>query len=183
MEIIQYSCRVTGNTSILGEIWSSLSLNQMTYTIGHQCQVLPLSKIRRGLTQNMHLCAVNYIVARRPVARQRPRNKHMYGSRYWVTASQTNMFPRQQLNYKNEERCFLCGACRGVISRTSLESDPKITALARTRRICKRLTRPLVRESAPHQQTRNCLTVIKKMIVSPRWVLYSEIDWTTDRRS
>jgi hypothetical protein len=26
---------------------------------------------------------------------------------------------------------------------------------------CKRQTRPLVREGAPYQQTRNCLTVIK----------------------
>jgi hypothetical protein len=37
-------------------------------------------------------------------------------------------------------------------------------------------------ESAPHQQTRNCLTVNKDLVVSPRWVLYSKIDWTTDRR-
>jgi hypothetical protein len=36
-----------------------------------------------------------------------------------------------------------------------------MTALARTRSNFKRQTRPLVREGAPHQQTRNCLTVIK----------------------
>jgi hypothetical protein len=35
------------------------------------------------------------------------------------------------------------------------------TALARISSNCKRQTRPLVRESAPHQQTSNCLTVIK----------------------
>jgi hypothetical protein len=34
-----------------------------------------------------------------------------------------------------------------------------MTALAGPRSNCKRQTRPLVRESAPHQQTRNCLTV------------------------
>jgi hypothetical protein len=32
-------------------------------------------------------------------------------------ASQTN----QQLDYNNEERCFLCGLCRDVIRRTSWE--------------------------------------------------------------
>jgi hypothetical protein len=32
-----------------------------------------------------------------------------------------NMFQRQQLNYKKEERCFLCGPCRGIVSGTSLE--------------------------------------------------------------
>jgi hypothetical protein len=39
--------------------------------------------------------------------------------------------------------------------------DPKMTALPRASNNCKRQTRPLVRESAPLQQTRNCLTVIK----------------------
>jgi hypothetical protein len=33
--------------------------------------------------------------------------------------------------------------------------------LARASSNCKQQTRPLVRESAPHQQTRNCLRVIK----------------------
>jgi hypothetical protein len=41
------------------------------------------------------------------------------------------------------------------------DSDPRMTALVRASSICKRQTHPLVRESAPHQQTRNCLTVIK----------------------
>jgi hypothetical protein len=35
-----------------------------------------------------------------------------------------------------------------------------MTALERASSNCKRQTGPLVRESAPHQQTRNCLTVI-----------------------
>jgi hypothetical protein len=48
-----------------------------------------------------------------------------------------------------------------IYSRVPGESEPKRTALARTRRNCKRRTGPLVRESAPHEQTRNCLTVIR----------------------
>jgi hypothetical protein len=48
-----------------------------------------------------------------------------------------------------------------IWSRVPRDSDPIMTALARTRSSFKRQTRSLVRESAPHQQTRNCLTVIK----------------------
>jgi hypothetical protein len=40
-------------------------------------------------------------------------------------------------------------------------SDPRMTALARSSSNCKQQTCPLVREGAPHQQTRNCLTEIK----------------------
>jgi hypothetical protein len=36
-----------------------------------------------------------------------------------------------------------------------------MTALARASIYCRRQTRPFVRESAPHQETRNCLTVLK----------------------
>jgi hypothetical protein len=60
------------------------------------------------------------IVECRPVAEQRLRDKQIYKSRYSVTASQTNMFLLQQLNY-NSDRCFLCGPCRDIISRTSWE--------------------------------------------------------------
>jgi hypothetical protein len=49
---------------------------------------------------------------------------------------------------------------RKIRSRVTRDSDPKMTALAKTSN-CKRQTRPLVRDSAPHRQTRNCLTVIK----------------------
>jgi hypothetical protein len=41
------------------------------------------------------------------------------------------------------------------------DSDPRMTALARASSNYKRQTCPLVRESAPHQQTRNSLTVKK----------------------
>jgi hypothetical protein len=48
-----------------------------------------------------------------------------------------------------------------IWSRVPRDSDPKMTALARPSSNCKRQPRPLVRESAPHQQTRTCLKVIK----------------------
>jgi hypothetical protein len=48
-----------------------------------------------------------------------------------------------------------------IWSWVSEDSDQRMTALARTSSSCKWQTHPLVREEAPHQQTRNCLTVIK----------------------
>jgi hypothetical protein len=48
-----------------------------------------------------------------------------------------------------------------IRSRVPRDSDPRMTALARASSNCKRQIRPLVRESAPHQQTRNCPTAIK----------------------
>jgi hypothetical protein len=48
-----------------------------------------------------------------------------------------------------------------IWSRIPRESDQKMTTLAKTRSTCKRQTHPLVRDSAPHQQTCNCLTEIK----------------------
>jgi hypothetical protein len=68
-------------------------------------------------------------------------------------------------------------------SRVPRDTDPKMTVLARASNSCKRQTRPLVRESAPHQQTRNWPDSNKNLIVSPRWVLYSKTHWPTDRRS
>jgi hypothetical protein len=48
-----------------------------------------------------------------------------------------------------------------IWSRVPRDSDHRTTVLSRTSNNCKRQTRRLVRESAPHQQNRNCLTVIK----------------------
>jgi hypothetical protein len=48
-----------------------------------------------------------------------------------------------------------------IWSRVPRDSDPRMTALARSSSNCKRQTRSLVRESAPHQQACNCLTVRK----------------------
>jgi hypothetical protein len=64
-----------------------------------------------------------------------------------------------------------------IWSRVPRDSDPRMTPLARPSSNCKRQTRTVIREGAPHQQTRSCLTV------SSRWVLYSKTDWKTDRRS
>jgi hypothetical protein len=70
-----------------------------------------------------------------------------------------------------------------IWSRVPRDSNPRMTALARTSSNCKRQTLRHVRGGAPHQQTRNCLTVIKNLVVSPRWVLYSKTDWPTDQFS
>jgi hypothetical protein len=48
-----------------------------------------------------------------------------------------------------------------IWSRVPWDSDPRMIALARASSSCKRQTRPLIRQRAPHQQTRNCLKVIK----------------------
>jgi hypothetical protein len=42
-----------------------------------------------------------------------------------------------------------------------------MTALGRISSSCKQQTRPLIREGAPHQQTRNYLTVIKIWSLAP----------------
>jgi hypothetical protein len=42
-----------------------------------------------------------------------------------------------------------------------------MTALARPSSNCKRETRPLVREGAPHQQALNCVTVIQIWSLTP----------------
>jgi hypothetical protein len=48
-----------------------------------------------------------------------------------------------------------------IWSRDPTELGPRMTALARTSSNFKQLTRPLFRDSAPYQQTRNSLAVIK----------------------
>jgi hypothetical protein len=63
---------------------------------------------------------LDYTMACRPAVGQQPRDNKKYNDRYWVTASQTSMFTRQQLSY-NEKRCFLCSPCWDVIIRTVRE--------------------------------------------------------------
>jgi hypothetical protein len=60
-----------------------------------------------------------------------------------------------------------------ILSWVPRDSDPRMTALARSSSNCKRQTRPLVRKGAPHQQTRNCLRVTKIWSWNPRWGLTS----------
>jgi hypothetical protein len=50
------------------------------------------------------------------------------------------------------------------------DSDPRMTALARTNSNYKQQAHPLGRESAPYQQTRNCLTN-KNVVLGAGWVL------------
>jgi hypothetical protein len=50
--------------------------------------------------------------------------------------------------------------------------------------IKKRQTRPLVRESAPQEQDRNCHTSDKYLVMGPRWgSTPRHTDWLTDRQS
>jgi hypothetical protein len=58
-----------------------------------------------------------------------------------------------------------------------------MTALARAGNICKRQTRPLVREGASYQQTPQLSDSNKNLVLGPRWVLHSKTDRPTDRRS
>jgi hypothetical protein len=67
--------------------------------------------------------------------------------------------------------------------RSQRDLDPRKIALTRTSSTYKRQTRPLVRESAPQEQDRNCHTSNKDLVVSSKWVLYSKTDWPADRRS
>jgi hypothetical protein len=66
-----------------------------------------------------------------------------------------------------------------IWSRVPWDSDSRMTALARASSNCKRQIRPLVRESVPHQMPDSN----KNLVVSPRWTLYSETEYPTDRRS
>jgi hypothetical protein len=69
-----------------------------------------------------------------------------------------------------------------IWSRDPRVTDPIKTALAMTRSICKRQTRPLVREGAPPQrQNRNCQTVTNIWPWTPDGARYQ--DRQTDRSS
>jgi hypothetical protein len=71
-----------------------------------------------------------------------------------------------------------------IWSRVPRDSDPNMTALARTRSNCKRQIRPLARGSASHQQTRNCLTVIKIWLEAPdRCFIPRQTGWLTVGRN
>jgi hypothetical protein len=67
-------------------------------------------------------------------------------------AHESNMSARQRLETETEERCFLYGPCRDVISGQLAESRQFYSD--------KKQTRPLVREGTPQRQDRDCQTVI-----------------------
>jgi hypothetical protein len=89
------------------------------------------------------------------------------------------------------KRCFLCGPCRGSVTRTSCHGDSKIwsrvprdfdprkTALARASSIYKLQTRFLVREGAPQKQDRNCQTAINIWLWAPDGARHQDLrtDW------
>jgi hypothetical protein len=66
-------------------------------------------------------------------------------------------------------------------SRVSNYSNPRKTTLARASSICKRQTRPLVREGAPQKQDRNCQRVVSGH--EPQMGLDVKTYWLTDRQS
>jgi hypothetical protein len=68
-----------------------------------------------------------------------------------------------------------------IWSQVQRGSDQRMTALARTNSNCKRQTRPLVRESAPQKQYRNCQTEINICSWSPDWARHQDIltDWSS----
>jgi hypothetical protein len=64
-------------------------------------------------------------------------------------------------------------------SRVPRDSDPRKTTLARASSIYKRQTRPLVRESAPDKQARNCQKAINIWSWAPDGARHQDlpIDW------
>jgi hypothetical protein len=62
-----------------------------------------LQHIKLSMIYKVAPVAYDNIVACRPVAGQRLWDKQIYKSHYWVTSSQTNMFPWKWLNNSNEE--------------------------------------------------------------------------------
>jgi hypothetical protein len=85
-----------------------------------------------SLCMCVHMAMYLYNVACSFFARQRLRRKQLYNSRYWVTASQSGMFSRQQLETATEEWCFLCGPWRDVVSRTlNCESTERVKIIRR----------------------------------------------------
>jgi hypothetical protein len=65
--------------------WSMLLYEFLQYSLAnHHTSIVPYSSV----TELTITLTRQYIVARRLVARQRPRNKQLFNSRYWITASQ-----------------------------------------------------------------------------------------------
>jgi hypothetical protein len=61
----------------------------------------------------------------------------------------------------------------------------RVTALGKPRSncMCKLQTHPLVREGAQHQETHNCQTENKNLVMGSRWDPDAKTDCPTDRRS
>jgi hypothetical protein len=65
-----------------------------------------------------------------------------------------------------------------------VSSDPRVTALARSRINCtsKLQTHPLLREGVQHQETHSCHIENKSLVIGSRWEPDTKA-WPTDRRS
>jgi hypothetical protein len=111
--------------------WSNLGLNtdypgilhDFSSSVPRECWDSSLEEITIAsfnIISNQTL--INHTVACRPTDVQRPGDKN----RCWVTASQTNTFPREQMNYNNGELCFLRGSCQGAINGTSLMDRSRV---------------------------------------------------------
>jgi hypothetical protein len=65
------------------------------------------------------------------------------------------------------------------------ELGPENDSLSRPRSNCtsKLQTHPLVRQGAPHQETGNCQTENKDLVIGSRWEPDTKTHWPTDHRS
>jgi hypothetical protein len=66
-----------------------------------------------------------------------------------------------------------------ILLRVLRDSGPRMTALAKTSSNSRRQIRPLVRQSAPHQQTWNCLSVLVSVRKPQMGALFQDklADW------
>jgi hypothetical protein len=67
--------------------------------------------------------------------------------------------------------------------RVLRDSEPRMTALAKNGSICKRQTRPLLRERPTSTNPQLFDSNKNSSRKSPRWVLDTNTDWPTDHRS
>jgi hypothetical protein len=116
---------------------------------------VPLATNRRGIIQELFEVVVSIRFApsyKRRTHRIPPPNPCGGGVEYLHRDSANRKRRR-----KRESRIWDSKICPRVLR----DSDPNMTALARPSSNCKLQTRPLVKEGAPNQQTRNCQTIIK----------------------
>jgi hypothetical protein len=70
-----------------------------------------------------------------------------------------------------------------VVSSAGLGSESDCSGKAQKQLYSKLQTHPLVREDAPHQETRNYQTENKNMVTGYRWEPDTKTDWPTDHQS
>jgi hypothetical protein len=70
-----------------------------------------------------------------------------------------------------------------AVSSAGLGPKSDCSGKAQKQLYSKLQTHPLVRESAPHQEPRNCQTENKNLVMVSRWEPDTKTDWPTHRRS